>query len=99
MSIFVLDMLSQRMGSASLSTFSTCGGSASSGSRLVTRLTALRTSLAAASMSRCRVNSMEIDARPLTLRDSMVSMPSMPASAASSTWVMRVSTTPADAPG
>ena len=92
-------MLSHRIGSASASTFSICGGSASSGMRLATRLTASRTSLAAASISRDSVNSMLIDARPLTLRDSMVSMPSMPASASSRIWVMRVSTTAAEAPG
>ncbi len=92
-------MLSQMIASESLSTFSICGGSASSGMRSATRLTASRTSLAAASMSRRRLNSMLIDERPLRLRDSMVSMPSMPDSASSSTWVMRVSTTAAEAPG
>ena len=50
-------------------------------------------------MSRERVNSMLIDERPLTLRDSIVSMPSMPDSASSSIWVTRVSTTAAEAPG
>ena len=87
------------MGSASLSTFAISGASASSGMRSTTRLIASRTSLAAASMSRDRVNSMLIDDRPLTLRDSIVSTPSMPESASSSTCVMRVSTTLADAPG
>src|SRR5688572_5665447 len=92
-------MFSQRMTSASDSTFSICGGSASSGIRPSTRLTASRTSLAAASMSRDSENSIVTDATPLRLRDSTVSMPSMPATASSSTCVIRVSTTAADAPG
>src|SRR3546814_5816312 len=88
-------MLSQMMVSESLSAFSTSGGSASSGRRSATPLIASRTSLAAASMSRLRVNSMSTEARPLRLRDWMISTPSMPDSASSSTWVMRVSTTAA----
>ena len=36
---------------------------------------------------------------PLRLRDSMVLMPSIPESASSIVWVMRVSMTLADAPG
>ncbi len=36
---------------------------------------------------------------PLLLWDSMVATPSIPDSASSSTWVIRVSTTAADAPG
>src|SRR3546814_3402366 len=92
-------MLSQMMVSESLSAFSTSGGSASSGRRSATPLIASRTSLAAASMSRLRVNSMSTDARPLRRRDWMISMPSMSDSAFSSTWVMRVSTNAAEAPG
>ena len=95
----LLLMLSHRITSASLSTFSISGALASLGRRSTTRLTASRTSLAAASISRWRVNSMLMLERPLTLRDSMVSMPSVPASASSRTWVMRVSTTAAEAPG
>ena len=64
----------------------------------MTRLTAPRTSLAAPSMSRESVNSMVTDERPLTLLDSIVSTPSMPDSASSSTCVTRVSTTCAEAP-
>ena len=92
-------MLSQITVSESLLAFSTSGGSASSGMRSATSLMASRTSLAAASMSRSRVNSMLTDERPLTLLDWIVSMPSMPDSASSSSWVTRVSTTAADAPG
>ena len=99
MSILLERRLSQRMGSESLSTLLISGGSASSGMRSATRLTALRMSLAAASMSRVGRNSMLMSELPLRLRDSMVLMPSMPDSASSSVWVMRVSTTLADAPG
>ena len=60
---------------------------------------ASRTSFAAASMSRSSVNSRVTEERPLTLRDWIISIPSMPDSASSSTWVIRVSTTAADAPG
>lgn len=91
-------MLSHRMGSASASTLEISGGRAWSGMRSETRLTASRTSLAAASTSRDCTNSILISEEPLRLRASMVSMPSMPASASSSTWVMRLSTTAADAP-
>ena len=91
-------MLSQMIGSASLSTLLTCGGSASSGKRLTTRLTAPRTSFAAPSMSRESVNSMVTDARPLTLFDEIVSTPSMPDNASSRICVTRVSTTCAEAP-
>jgi hypothetical protein len=90
---------SQMIASESLSTLRISGASASSGMRSATRLTALRTSLAAASMSRVARNSMLMFDEPLRLRESMVLMPSMPASASSSAWVMRVSTTAADAPG
>jgi len=38
------------------------------------------------------------EARPLVLRALMVSMPSIPASASSSTWVTRLSITAAEAP-
>ncbi len=92
-------MFSQRMTSASASTFSISGGSASSGRRSPMRLMASRTSLAAASMSRVSENSMVTWPWPLRLRDSTVSMPSMPATASSRIWVMRVSTTAAEAPG
>jgi hypothetical protein len=51
-SMLVERRLSQMIGSESLSTLLISGGSASSGMRSATRLTALRTSLAAASMSR-----------------------------------------------
>jgi len=91
-------MLNQMIGSASLSTLAISGGRASSGMRSATRLTASRTSLAAASISRLEVNSMLTWARPLELRALMVSMPSMPARASSSTWVMRLSITAAEAP-
>jgi hypothetical protein len=92
-------MFNHRIGSASASTFSICGGSASSGMRFRTRLTASRMSLAAASMSRSSENSMLTLERPLTLRDSSMSTPSSPLSASSRIWVMRVSTTAAEAPG
>ena len=92
-------MLSHTTVSESLSAFSTSGASASSGNRSATPLIASRTSLADASMSRLRVNSRVTEARPLTLRDCRVSIPSMPDSASSSTCVMRVSTTAAEAPG
>ncbi|MCW0450707.1 hypothetical protein NB706_003541 [Xanthomonas sacchari] len=87
------------MASASASTLAISGASASSGRRSSTRLTASRTSLAAASMSRVARNSILMSATPLELRAWIVSMPSMPASASSSTWVMRLSTTAAEAPG
>ena len=92
-------MLSQMITSESDSAFSICGGSASRGMRSTTRLTASRTSFAAASMSRSSENSMLMLPSPLLLCDSMVSTPSMPDSASSSTCVMRVSTTAAEAPG
>ena len=91
-------MFSHRIGSASDSTLAISGGRASSGMRSATRVTASRTSLAAASMSRLDLNSMLMLERPLRLLALMVSMPSMPASASSSTWVMRLSTTAAEAP-
>ena len=91
--------LSQMIGSESLSTLLISGGSASSGMRSATRLTALRTSFAAASMSRVARNSMLTREAPFWLLESMVLMPSMPASASSRVWVMRVSTTLAEAPG
>ena len=69
------------------------------GMRSSTRLTASRTSLAAASMSRDSENSMLMLLSPLRLRDSIVSMPSMPDSASSRICVTRVSTTAAEAPG
>ena len=87
------------IGSESLSTLLISGGSASSGMRSATRLTALRTSLAAASMSREARNSMLMREEPFWLLESMVLMPSMPDSASSSVWVMRVSTTLDEAPG
>ena len=65
----------------------------------MTRLTRSRTSLAAASMSRLRLNSMVTSERPLRLCDWMVRMPSIPASPSSRIWVTRVSTTAAEAPG
>ena len=40
-----------------------------------------------------------IEELPFWLRESMMSTPSMPASASSRIWVIRVSTTAADAPG
>ena len=92
-------MLSQRIASASASTLEICGGSASIGRRSATRLMASRTSLAAASMSRVMLNSRVTSERPLRLRDWIMRIPSMPANASSSTWVMRVSTTAAEAPG
>ncbi len=91
-------VLSHRIGSASASTLEISGGRAWSGMRSVTRLTASRTSLAAASTSRVGTNSMLMSELPLRLRASIVSMPSMPARASSSTWVMRLSTTAAEAP-
>ena len=92
-------MLSQMTVSESLSAFSTSGGSASCGRRSAMPLMASRTSLAAASISRSSVNSSVTPERPLRLLDWIVSMPSIPDSASSSTCVMRVSTTAADAPG
>ena len=92
-------MFSQMITSASASTLEISGGSASSGMRSITRLTRSRTSLAAASMSRLRLNSMVTSERPLRLLDWMVLMPSMPDRPSSRIWVMRVSTTAADAPG
>ena len=92
-------MFNHMIVSESLSAFSTSGGSASSGRRSATPLIASRTSLAAASISRSAVNSKVTDERPLTLRDCRVSTPSMPESESSSTWVTRVSTTAAEAPG
>ena len=92
-------MFSHMIASASASTLAISGGSASSGMRSITRLIASRTSFAAASMSRLRLNSMVTSERPLRLLDWIVRMPSIPASASSRIWVMRVSTTAADAPG
>ena len=91
-------MLSQITTSESDSAFSISGGSASSGMRSSTRLTASRTSFAAASMSRDSENSMSMSLSPFMLWDSMVSIPSMPESASSRIWVTRVSTTAAEAP-
>ena len=51
------------------------------------------------SMSRLSENSMVRLERPLALRDSSVSTPSMPLTASSSNWVTRLSTTAAEAPG
>lgn len=92
-------MFSQMIGRASASTFCTRGASASGGRRDNTRLIESRTSFAAASMSRFRLNSMLTEPDPLRLRDSTLSMPSMPLTASSRIWVTRVSTTAADAPG
>ncbi len=92
-------MLSQTITSPSDSALLISGGLASIGMRSATRLTASRTSLAAASMSRARVNSMVMSERPFRLRDSIVLMPSVPARASSRIWVTRVSTTAAEAPG
>lgn len=86
------------IGEESLSCLATRGGSTSSGRRLATRLIASRTSLAAPSMSRVRVNSMLMSLRPLRLVAVITSTPSIPLIASSSTWVMRLSTTAADAP-
>ncbi len=87
------------MTSESDSAFSISGGSASSGNRSTTRLTASRTSFAAASISRSSENSMLMLPSPLLLWDSIVSTPSIPDRESSSTCVIRVSTTAAEAPG
>ncbi len=58
-----------------------------------------RTSLAAPSMSRAMSNSMVMAERPSSLTDSTVRMPSTPEMRSSMSWVMRVSTTLAEAPG
>ena len=92
-------MLSHRITSESDSAFSISGGSASCGMRSSTRLTASRTSLAAASMSRESENSMLMLLSPLRLRESIVSTPSMPDRESSRICVTRVSTTAAEAPG
>ena len=63
---------------ASESSFATSGGSASSGSAVITRATRSRTSLAASSMSRDRSNSIEMEERSSWLADRMLFMPSMP---------------------
>ena len=60
---------------------------------------ALRTSFAAASISRVRRKVMLTDEEPSLEFEDIVSMPSMPATASSIGWVMRVSTTLAAAPG
>jgi hypothetical protein len=87
-----------RITSESASALATRGVSTSSGRSSSTRLTASRTSLAALSMSRLVVNSMLMLERPVRLLEVSRSTPSMPLTASSSTWVMRVSTTAAEAP-
>lgn len=87
------------MGEESDSAFCTCGGSTSSGRLLSARDTALRTSFAAASMSRDKRKVMLIEDEPSRLDELIVSMPSMPARASSRGWVTLVSTTDDDAPG
>jgi hypothetical protein len=86
------------IGEASALALAICGGSAWSGSLAVTRLTASRTSLAAASRSRSRLKVMVICERPSRLLLFTRSMPWMPATWRSITWVMRSSMTSAEAP-
>ena len=87
------------MTSSLLSTFWMSGGSASTGSWSRIPDTRSRTSFAAPSMSRSMSNSMVIFERPSSLTDSMVRIPSTPETRSSMSWVMRVSTTLAAAPG
>ena len=68
------------------------------GSWEIERATASRTSLAAASRSRDRVKVMLMVERPSRLFDCTRSMPEMPDTWRSIGWVIRVSTTSADAP-
>ena len=75
------------------------GGSASSGSRSTVRATRSRTSFAAASISRCTSNSTVTWELPSRLAELMVRMPSMPAMESSTSCVIFVSTTCAEAPG
>jgi hypothetical protein len=56
-------------------------------------------SLAAPSMSRPTSSSMVMTERPSSLIDESVRIPSTPATRSSMSWVMRDSTTPAEAPG
>ena len=74
------------------------GVSTSSGRLPTTRATLSRTSLAAASTSRLSTNSISICERSSRDFDVTVLMPSMPATASSSTWVTWLSIIWADAP-
>ena len=85
-------------GSIPSSTLVTCGVSASCGSCAITREMRSRTSFAAPSMSRSSENSRLIRENSSRLVDVSFSIPSMPASSPSSTWVIRDSITAALAP-
>ncbi len=91
--------VSHMTGCWSASAFCTLMLSMSSGSRRVTRDTRSRTSFAASSSLRVRLNSTVIDDWPSRDDDRMVLTPSMPESSPSSTCVTRVSTISDDAPG
>src|SRR5690606_32444712 len=91
--------VSHMIGCVSESDFDTEGGSASSGRRRRMRDTRSRTSFAASSRSRLSSNSTVTCAWPSRLAERIVFTPSMPESSPSSTCVMRVSMTSADAPG
>jgi len=84
---------------ASASIFATTGSLDSSGSTPRTLATRSRTSLAAASGSRDRMNSTVIWLTSSRLTDLMVRMPSMPDSESSSGSVIWLSITSAEAPG
>ena len=87
-----------RIGRLSPSTLATTGVSACSGRRESARETLSRTSLAAASTLRLRRNSSVTCDRSSRLCEEMVLIPSIPATAASISSVIWVSTTAAEAP-
>ena len=84
--------------SALASALTICGGSASGGKPRITRAMRSRTSLAAASTSRLTSNSMRTCERSSSLSDSILRMPSMPATESSMICVILVSMIAADAP-
>ncbi len=97
-SMVVDDMVAKTMAEASALALAIWGGSASTGRREATRLTASRTSLAAASRSRLSLKLMEMRDVPSRLDEDIWSMPWMPATCCSMIWVIRSSTTSAEAP-
>ncbi len=86
------------MARASESTLEMTGSSAASGRREMMRETLSRTSAAAASTLRVRWNSMVTLLRSSRLIELIVLTPSMPATAASTSSVIRLSMTSFEAP-
>ena len=87
------------MTSSSEPDLDTSGGNAWSGRLFNARLIRSLTSLEAASISRDRLNSIEILERPLREDELIFLMPSIPLIRSSSNWVIRVSIIAAEAPG